>query len=116
MKASATRRRSKAQILHDKAAALQKEQELKEKLAAWDDLERALEESEKEKEKMRTKYNKFKQVFEDGLVKKNMEGIYEIVHDPNEREQIKEENSKKKRRKTMTAVDAELHSVALSNL
>ena len=60
MKPSAKRRRSRAEILEDKAAALKKEQEMKEKLAAWDDLERALEESEKEKEKMKTKYSKFK--------------------------------------------------------
>jgi len=56
---------------------------------------------------MRAKYGKMKQVFDDGLVKKNMQGDYEIVQDPNEREHIKEENTKRKRRKTMTAVDAE---------
>ena len=56
MKASTKRRRSKAQILHDKEEALRKEIEIKEKLAAWDDLERALEESEREKEKIKAKY------------------------------------------------------------
>jgi len=47
-------------------------------LAAWDDIERALEESEREKEKMRSKYSKFKQIFDDGLVKQNIHGNYEI--------------------------------------
>ena len=43
MKASSKRRRSKAQVMEDKQAALRKEQEIQEKLAAWADLERALE-------------------------------------------------------------------------
>ena len=84
MKASSKRRRSKAQILEDKALALKKEAELQEKLEAWDRLEAALEESEKKQEKMRVKYDKFKQVFHDGLVKKNDQGQYEVVQDPNE--------------------------------
>jgi hypothetical protein len=116
MKASTKRRRSKAQILHDKQAALQKEQEIKEKLAAWDDLEKALEESEKEKEKMKNKYGRFKEIFENGLVKQNDHGIYEVVNDPAEREYIKQEKSKKKMRKTMTAAEAEMNSNILSNM
>ena len=40
MKASAKRRRSKAQILEDKSAALKKEREISEKLAAWEKMER----------------------------------------------------------------------------
>ena len=42
MKASAVRRRSKAQILEDKEKALAREQEIKDKLAAWDQLTAAL--------------------------------------------------------------------------
>ena len=49
MKASSTRRRSKAQILEDKQEALKKDTEIKEKLAAWSQLEAALEESERER-------------------------------------------------------------------
>ena len=44
MKASAKRRRSKAQILEDKASAQKKEAELQEKLAQWDQMEKALKE------------------------------------------------------------------------
>ena len=47
MKATAKRRRSKAQILEEKEAALKKELEMKEKLAAWSQMEAALEESER---------------------------------------------------------------------
>ena len=73
-----------------------------------------MEDSEQEKAKMRTKYGKFKQVFDDGLVKKNAQGMYEVVHDAEEAAQIKEAATKKKRRKTMTAADADLASVQLS--
>ena len=52
MKISAKRRRSKAQILDDKQSALKKEAEMKEKLAAWSQLEAALEKSEREREAM----------------------------------------------------------------
>ena len=85
MKASAKRRRSKAQILEDKALAMKKEAELHEKLEAWNRFEAALEESEKRQEKTKAKYDKFKQVFDDGLVKKNAQALYETVIDPNER-------------------------------
>ena len=42
MKASAKRRRSKAQILEDKANALKKEAEIEEKMAQWEQMEREL--------------------------------------------------------------------------
>ena len=50
MKASAKRRRSKAQILEDKAAALKKEAELEEKLAQWDQMEKSLNEAKMQNE------------------------------------------------------------------
>ena len=40
MKSSAKRRRSKAQILEDKATAMKKEAEIQEKLAAWAQMEK----------------------------------------------------------------------------
>ena len=52
MKASAVRRRTKAQIEEEKANASLKEQEIADKLAAWDRLEMALEESERKKDRM----------------------------------------------------------------
>ena len=65
---------------------------------------------------MKAKYDQFKQVFDDGLVKKNNQGLYEAVEDPAERALIKEEVTKKKRRKTMTAAEADLTSVQLSQI
>ena len=64
---------------------------------------------------MKTKYSKFKQVFDEGLVKKTINGQYEIVQDPNEREHIKQDKITKRRRKTMTIANAELSNVALGN-
>ena len=42
MKATAKRRRSRVQILEDKSAAIKKETEMQEKLAAWNHMEAAL--------------------------------------------------------------------------
>ena len=47
MKASAKRRRSKAQILEDKANALKREAEIEEKMAQWEQMERELTEFKK---------------------------------------------------------------------
>ena len=52
MKASAKRRRSRAQVLEDKTAALKKEKELKEKLSQWAQMEQALQQSEIEKQQL----------------------------------------------------------------
>ena len=47
MKASAKRRRSKAQILEDKTNALKREAEIEEKMAQWEQMERELTEFKK---------------------------------------------------------------------
>ena len=74
MKASATRRRSKAQILEDKAAALAKEKDIAEKLDAWDFLERQLVESEEKEKQMRAKVKKIEHLYDNGLLKKDSSG------------------------------------------
>ena len=38
------------------------------------------------------------QIYDDGLIKKNTAGTYEVVNDPSEREELFEKRSKKKRR------------------
>ena len=48
MKASAKRRRSKAQILEDKANALQKQAEIEKKMEQWDQMQAELAEYKKE--------------------------------------------------------------------
>ena len=48
MKTSAKRKRSKAQIIQDKIDAERKEAELQEKLAQWDQMEKALNEAKEQ--------------------------------------------------------------------
>ena len=50
MKESSKRRRTKAQIEEEKQESIRKETEIREKLAAWSDMERMLEESERQKD------------------------------------------------------------------
>jgi hypothetical protein len=53
MKASSSRRRTKAQIEEEKLETARKEQEINDKLAHWDQMEAALEKSERTAEKLR---------------------------------------------------------------
>ena len=98
MKASAKRRRTKAEIEEEKLDTMKKEQEIREKLAAWEQMEAALEESERKNDKLRRQSESMKQIYEDGLIKKDDSGSYVVVDDPTEQEQIKARRSKPKRR------------------
>ena len=77
---------------------MRKEQEIQEKLAAWDQMEAALEESERKRQVLKRQSESMQQIYEDGLIKKNEAGTYEVVGDPTEREELLELRSKKKRR------------------
>lgn len=76
MKSSAKRRRSKAEILAEKEAALKKELEIKEKLAAWSQLEAALEESERKRQKQDVFIAETQKMFDDGVLKQTPDGKY----------------------------------------
>jgi len=76
MKASAVRRRSKAQILEDKEKALAREQEIKDKLAAWDHLTAALQESEMKRQKLEQDHIHVQNMFDEGLIKVGDDGSY----------------------------------------
>ena len=84
MKAAAKRRRSKRQIQDDKDNALQKEREIQQKLAAWDQMERALQQSEMERQQLLQKTEHVQAMFDQGVMKMNAHGQYEPVMDPNE--------------------------------
>ena len=71
MKASAKRRRSKAQIIQDKIDAERKEAELQEKLAQWDQMEKALNEAKEQNAILQEQTQDVQQMFENGLLKKN---------------------------------------------
>ena len=116
MKASTKRRRSKAQIMEEKEAALRKDTEIKEKLAAWNQLEAALEKSEREKEELIRKTNDVQRMFDEGILKCGPDGNYQAVVDPAESEQIRSEVSMSKRKAAMTAVEAEQINANLERL
>jgi acylphosphatase len=104
-KASSVRRRSKAQILEDKAAEGTKKQrmekmeaEMKEKLAAWAEMEEALEQSETQRLKSNSQLESFKDIYDAGFIKKGGDGQMQIVIDGNEHEHLKAKRSKPKRR------------------
>ena len=107
MKASAKRRRSKAQILEDKANALKKEAEIEEKMAQWEQMERELREFKKQNSLLEQQTKDVQKMFEDGLLKQNDQGQYEAVLDPAESEYIRSEISKTKRKNAMSAIEAE---------
>ena len=98
MKASAKRRRTKAEIEEEKLESMRKEQEIRQKLEAWEQMEAALEESERKNDKLRRQSESMKQIYEDGLIKKDDAGSYVVVDDPAEQEQIKARRSKPKKR------------------
>ena len=116
MKASSVRRRSKAQILQDKQAALQKEQEIKEKLAAWDELEAELEDANARKKDLEAKLDSFKDVYYAGQIKKGEDGQYKVLQDPGEVAKLEAKRSKNKPKKAMSPLDAEHFGAQLSNM
>ena len=114
MKASATRRRSKAQILEDKASALAKEKDIAEKLDAWDFMMKQLDDNEEKQDKMRAKWKKIEHLFDNGYVRKDQQGQYEVVKDEAEAAHLREERAKRKRRKTMA--EAELNATLVDTV
>ena len=86
MKASAKRRRSKAQVLEDKGAALKKEQELQQKLAQWAQMEAANREMSEKLGKAAIMYDQVTGMFDAGLMATDANGAYRVVQDPAESE------------------------------
>ena len=57
-----------------------------------------MEESERKRQNLKEQSESMQQIYDDGLIKKNAAGTYEVVGDPSEREELFEKRSKKKRR------------------
>ena len=51
------------------------------------------------------------QIYDDGLIKKNDDGIFEVVHDPAEAQELQEKRSKPKRRGNIPAEQMQLDDV-----
>ena len=113
MKASSNRRRTKTQIKEEKLAAAAKEQEIQYKLQHWDQMQQELEKSQRDTEKLRRQSASMHQIYDDGLIKKNDDGIYEVVHDQAEAQALQEIRSKPKRRGNIPAEQMQLDNVEL---
>ena len=88
MKATAKRRRSKAQIKADKKEEEQRKEEIQQKLLAWDSQEAALETATAENKQLTEINAVVGQLVEDGVIKQTGERSFEAVVDPLEREHI----------------------------
>ena len=113
IQASASRRRSKAQIEEEKLQSKLKEQEIQEKLAAWDQMEMALEESERKRQRLVEQSESMQQIYDDGLIKKSEAGGYEVVGDPEEQQDLQAKRSKPKRRANIEPLNYDDVSVDL---
>ena len=88
MKATAKRRRSKAQIQEERKQEEVKKQEIQAKLLAWDELQAELEAKTIQNQQLIEVNNAVGQMVEDGVIKQTGERQFEAVVDPDEREQI----------------------------
>lgn len=66
-------------------------------------MQQELEKSQRDTEKLRRQSASMHQIYDDGLIKKNDDGIYEVVHDQAEAQALQEIRSKPKRRGNIPA-------------
>ena len=96
MKASAKRRRSKAQIKEEKKAEERKQSEIAKKLSKYDEMEEKMKQAEalyEEKEQYRQLCDS---LYNDGVIKQDVDGSIIAVEDQSERESIKTKSKQKK--------------------
>ena len=104
MKVGTKRRRSKLEIKEQMEGEERERQDIQDKLAAWDDVERELEEKTQQVELAQLQFAEVTKLFESGLLKRGAHGAYEVVQDPRERAQIKQEISSKSKLRLPTKV------------
>ena len=116
LKASAKRRRSKAQIEEEKQSASKQKADVEARLAQMDHMQM---EMNSLKQKLVTAEHMYSQVsgmFEDGVLKQGTGGHYEAVLDPNERESIRSTNAQATKAKMLSRGDAEILNQGLDEL
>ena len=89
LKASAKRRRSKAQIKDEKQAEERKQQEIIRKLAAYDQMEQRVKETESIHEEKENYRQLCESLYVGGVIKQEADGTFVAVEDPAERESIR---------------------------
>jgi hypothetical protein len=92
MKASAVRRRSKAKIVEDRLKDSEKMRDIEQKLQQWQQMEQALAAAQEKIRETEVVHEHVQGMFNDGLLKINNDGGYNVVDDPAERVQLKQEH------------------------
>jgi hypothetical protein len=54
----------------------------------WDQMEQQVQKSEQKAEKLRRQSESMSQIYMDGLIKKNDAGLFELVQDPSEAQEL----------------------------
>ena len=109
MKASAQRRRSKAQIKEEKKAEERKQKEIAQKLSEYEEMKQKLEQAEdlwKEKENYRQLCDS---LYENGVIKQDVDGSIVAVEDVQEREQIRSKTKQRPQVQADGAVQGSMH-------
>ena len=86
---------------------------MREKMAAWASLEAALEKSETERLEVIQQRDKFRSIYDAGLVKEGPDGQFQPVAEQAEQEHIKASRTKQKRRENITPLNYDDLSVDL---
>ena len=94
MKQSAKRRRTKLEVLEDKARQDQKEKELNEKLEQLEELKQKMQEMQQQVHLAQKVELQFQKLASEGKMKLVGQGEVEVVDDPKEREFLMETNRK----------------------
>ena len=110
MKASAQRRRSRAQVLEDKLKAQKRDEEMQTKVAEMAQMQQAIQQLQQEREQLIVQTQHIQGMFDNGVLKHDENGGYQPVMDPAEREHLKQQNTLSKQRAMQEAAQSQLQS------
>ena len=105
MKASSVRRRSKAQIIEDKIKEAERLKSVEKKLEDWQQLESQLAEANTKIREAEVVHEHGQMMFNSGLLKHKDDGTYDVVTDPVEREQLRQEYENHSKSKHQSQLD-----------
>ena len=77
----------------------------------WDQMQQELEKSQSVAEKLRRQTSSMHQIYDDGLIKKNDDGVFELVQDAAEAQALQEKRTKLKRRDNIPAEQMQLDEI-----
>jgi hypothetical protein len=76
-------------------------------------MEHQVQKSEQKAEKLKRQSESMNQIYMDGLIKKNDAGLFELVNDPSEAQELQEKRSKPKRRGNIPVEQMQLDDIDL---